>query len=191
MSELEDFFKLAGQLKRLKRTGWVKRNVADAESVADHSYRVALMAMTLGHLKRQRGQNLDLEKVACLALLHDLPEAFTGDLDPETKRRFGEQRVEEGEKDAVSRVLLLLPRELQAFYEGLFEEYRTQATMEARFVNQLDRAEMLLQAHEYAKHGEKSYLDEFWRDWRRYITDVDIFQLLASLAPDAASRRQK
>ncbi|HEY9283293.1 MAG TPA: HD domain-containing protein, partial [Pyrinomonadaceae bacterium] len=68
------------RLKRLDRTGWVLRGLAPgAESVAAHSYGVAVAAMLLADLVRARGVELDVERVLRLALLHDLAEARTGD----------------------------------------------------------------------------------------------------------------
>jgi putative hydrolase of HD superfamily len=61
------------RLKRLDRTGWVLRGLpAGAESVAAHSYGVALTAMLLADEAAARGAVLDVERVVRLALLHDL-----------------------------------------------------------------------------------------------------------------------
>src|SRR5437870_2233242 len=67
----------AGGLKLVRRKGWVDRGVEDAESVADHSYRVALLAWLLA---RRRG--LDAGHAALIALVHDLAEAEVGDATP-------------------------------------------------------------------------------------------------------------
>jgi putative hydrolases of HD superfamily len=57
----------AGKLKELKRTGWVESEVSDPESVADHSYRVALLTMVLSDK-----EGLDTLKAVRISLLHDL-----------------------------------------------------------------------------------------------------------------------
>src|SRR5688572_1987599 len=67
----------AGKLKRVRRKGWVDRGVPDAESVADHSYRLALLAWAVA---RQRG--LDADRALKMALFHDLAEAEVGDETP-------------------------------------------------------------------------------------------------------------
>ncbi|MFN3621922.1 MAG: HD domain-containing protein, partial [Nitrososphaerales archaeon] len=69
----------AGRLKQIQRTGWkTKIHIVDAESVADHSFRVGLAAMLLSDLI-----GLDTIKVVRMALIHDLAESVIGDLMPD------------------------------------------------------------------------------------------------------------
>ena len=68
------FLQEINKLKSIKRTGWLRKNVKNPESVADHSFRVALMAYLLCP------DNLDKERMIKMALLNDLPEAVTGDM---------------------------------------------------------------------------------------------------------------
>jgi 5'-deoxynucleotidase YfbR-like HD superfamily hydrolase len=67
-------------LADLPRTGWVLRGVADPESIADHSFGVAVVAMMLTDALRAQGETVDGERVLRMALLHDSPEAATGDV---------------------------------------------------------------------------------------------------------------
>src|SRR5947209_12195820 len=68
------------RLKRLDRTGWVLRGLPPgAESVAAHSYGVALAAMLLADECTARGVELNVERVLRLALRHDLKGARTGE----------------------------------------------------------------------------------------------------------------
>jgi putative hydrolases of HD superfamily len=76
-------FNLAGRLKQLKRQGWVDRGVEQPESVADHSYRLALMTMVIA----SRDPEIDASRAVRLALVHDLPEALAGDITPFDDRR--------------------------------------------------------------------------------------------------------
>lgn len=55
--------------KRLKRTGWVKSQIPDPETVAEHSFRVSLLAMILAPQFK-----VDQTKVTKMALIHDLGE---------------------------------------------------------------------------------------------------------------------
>src|SRR4051812_41340087 len=76
------------RLKRLDRTGWVLRGLpAGAESVAAHSYGVALAAMLLADECAERGVEVDAGRVMRLALLHDLQETRTGDM-PRTVAKY-------------------------------------------------------------------------------------------------------
>ena len=53
-----------GKLKQLKRTGWKNHNITLGESVADHSYRVSIMALLLG-----KDTNLNMEKLLKLIMV--------------------------------------------------------------------------------------------------------------------------
>ena len=72
-----DFLKNVGKSKRLLRTGWVREKVKDPESVAEHSFRVSVLAMVLTD---KLGYDLDKNKLIKMALLHDLGEVITGDI---------------------------------------------------------------------------------------------------------------
>ena len=66
-----DFFKNALNLKNISRQGWIdKLSIKHPESVADHSYSMAIMAMVISDL-----ENHDSEKILKMVLLHDLAES--------------------------------------------------------------------------------------------------------------------
>ncbi|WP_048148226.1 HD domain-containing protein [Palaeococcus ferrophilus] len=146
-----DLFFIIGNLKRLPRTGWLLRGVASPESIADHSYRVAVMTLILGEELRRRGLELDVDRAVRIALIHDVGEALITDI-PLTAQRYLDKG--EAERRAISD---LLGEE----YAELFREYEEGTTVEGRFVKFVDRLEMLLQAEEYRRAGF-SNLDEFW-----------------------------
>jgi putative hydrolases of HD superfamily len=150
---LIDFIVEAGKLKRLPRTGWVECGVPDPESVADHSFRVALIAMVLAG---ERG--LDALKAVRMALLHDLAEAETGDLTPPQKDAdpVGFKHAEEA---AMRRILAKLPPE----YIGAWREFSDGSSEEARLVRDADKLEMVMQAAEYqGSGGDRMKLMRFW-----------------------------
>jgi putative hydrolase of HD superfamily len=72
-----DFLTLTRTLKTTKRTGWVMRKVHHPESIADHMYRMTLMAMISSF-----STELDTDRCIKLALVHDLAEAKVGDITP-------------------------------------------------------------------------------------------------------------
>lgn len=154
---LGEFLRIVGRLKRLPRTGWLESRIKDPESVADHSFRTAVLAMILADL-----EGLDVEKVIRMALLHDLAEAEIGDLTPEAKKGMGEECTR-AEGEAFRRILSELPERLAEDYLKLIKEYRDASTPEAELVSETDKAEMLLQALEYEDEGgEHSRLRRFW-----------------------------
>jgi putative hydrolases of HD superfamily len=150
---LIDFITEVGKLKMLPRTGWVECGVPDPESVADHSFRVALIAMVLAD-----GRGLDTLKTMRMALLHDLAEAETGDLTPPQKEAdpAGFKRAEEA---AMQRILEKLP----PAYIGAWREFSEGSSEEARLVKDADKLEMVIQAAEYqGSGGDGAKLMRFW-----------------------------
>ena len=169
-SELEDVVEvsmLAGKLKRLKRAGWVKKaKIEDCESVADHTFRVALMASLLA---KRRG--LDVGRATTMALLHDLPEAVIGDITPEEK--FDKRTMEDGAFRAASRTL---KKDLKEWITGLWLDYRKGESEEARLVRDLDKLEMAIQALEYSREGRKGML-EFVKSAIGEIEDEEMLEV--------------
>lgn len=171
---LESYFQ-AAHLKQLYRQGWLRRGVSDdrCESVADHSYGTALLAMLLADAVRP---DLDAGKVLRLALLHDLGEVHAGDLTPAD----GVTAAEKHDREAVGirRILAGIPGSDR--HVALWEEYEAQQTPEARFVRQVDRLEMALQAVVYEAQGDAG-LAEFLESARRDIDDPALTPLLDEL----------
>jgi putative hydrolase of HD superfamily len=149
--DVNSLMREAGKLKKLKRTGWVESRVPDPESVADHSYRVALLAMAISDK-----QDLDTLKTVRMALLHDLAESTVGDLTPRQKQGPHEKL----ESDAMMKILASLPEKVSQLYSQTWKEYQQNETPEARLVHNADKIEMLTQAKEYESKGSK--LDQFW-----------------------------
>jgi len=154
MSLLDLFFE-AGNLKRLKRTGWLLRGVPVPESIADHSFRTALITMFLGDELRRGGVEIDVERAVKIALIHDLGEARITDIPLPAQRYFDKV---EGERRAL---LEMLGEDGMGGYLRLFDEYENESTPEGRLVRFADRLEMLIQAIEYEESGFRN-LDEFW-----------------------------
>ena len=63
-------------VQKQPRTGWVYRGVEKPESIADHMYRMAVLAMTVA------GSEYDQSKLVKMAIVHDLAEAIVGDITP-------------------------------------------------------------------------------------------------------------
>ncbi|GIX07703.1 MAG: oxetanocin [Candidatus Poribacteria bacterium] len=149
-----------GALKRLPRTGWALRRVPDPESVADHCYRTAFLAMVLADLARRDGASVDPEEVLRMALLHEIAEARTGDLPAPAQEYFPPQAKLEAERRAAEALLAPLGP-LGERYQALVNAYLDGESLAARLVRAADLAEMLLQAAEYESVGADS-LGDFW-----------------------------
>ena len=150
------------RLKRLDRTGWVLRGLAPgAESVAAHSYGVAVAAMLLADRVRARGVELDVERVLRLALLHDLAEARTGDMPRTMAEYYGAEARRRAEGLAFADAVRELDEPLKTEYERLHEDYEARASVEARLVKAADIVDLLAQALTFERAGARE-LDEFW-----------------------------
>jgi putative hydrolases of HD superfamily len=148
------------RLKRLDRTGWVLRGLPPgAESVASHSYGVALAAMLLADECASRGVRVNVERVLRLALLHDLAETRTGDM-PRTVADYytkdARKRAERAAFDDVMRGAGGAAR-----YAALHEDYEERASLEARLVKAADVIDLLAQALAFERAGARG-LAEFW-----------------------------
>ncbi|MEM2672730.1 MAG: HD domain-containing protein, partial [Candidatus Hadarchaeales archaeon] len=77
--ELLELMERLGRLKGVERKGWVLRGFSPAEDVAQHSFEVCSLSLLLSLELKGR---VNLEKVLTMAVLHDWPEALTGDLLP-------------------------------------------------------------------------------------------------------------
>lgn len=152
-NEFTEFMGHVGDLKKLKRTGWVNRGIQNPESVADHSFRVAIMALVLANKSE-----VDQNKVIKMALIHDLAESLVGDLTPFDGITPAEKFCLE--EEAFKKVCKGIDNG-----DGLltlFQEYHERKTPEAQFVKKLDNLEMMFQAHEYSIDQPKVDLREFW-----------------------------
>lgn len=151
MQNLLEFFHLAENLKKEKRKGWVERGVQDSESVADHSFRLALMALVFAER-----QGLNADKAVKMALLHDLPEAIVGDVISRPGDESNEELRKEKhcrEEKAMKEILANLDKGLAGEFMALWQEFEERDSEEARLVFELDRLEATLQAEEYVKNG--------------------------------------
>ena len=138
-----DFLHEAGHLKHTPRAGWQLAGLRP-ESVAEHSYRVAVIAYVIATME---GANAD--RAATLAAFHDLPEARTGDV-PSVGRRYV-QLVDA--RDVAADQTARLPEVIRDAVRAVIGEFESRATVEAQCAKDADRLESLLQAREYEGRG--------------------------------------
>lgn len=138
----------AGQLKMLPRAGWLLAGIVNPESVAEHSFRVAVLAYAIAS-----AEGADPERTACLGLFHDFPETRTGDIPSVGRPYLRTAAPLTVIEDQVSG----LPASLAAHIAALVSEHEsaknTDATIEARCSRDADKLECLLQACEYRARG--------------------------------------
>lgn len=190
------FLSLAGELKRVRRQGWIDRGVDLPESVADHSWSVALLSWSLASGR----DDVDRERVLLLGLVHDLPEALAGDTTPFDNVRDAAGRIPEAhfelppsyaveldrqkqvaESAALEEMLTGLPAALAEDIRSAWWEYEEAQTPEARFVKQVDKLETVFQAERYRQDQPELVLESFRHGARRDITDPRLRALLARM----------
>ena len=110
------------------------------ESVAEHSWRIALMAMLL----RREFPELDIDRVTDMCLIHDLGECFTGDIPTFRKTDANRRTEDELLRDWVDS----LDGKLAARMNALYDEMDAQQTPEAKLYKALDKLEAVIQHNE-------------------------------------------
>lgn len=152
MRELLPLFRAIGELKETDREGWKRAGVEEPESVAEHSYRSAVMGLLLG-------EKLDLDscRLVKLLLIHDIPEIKTGDITPHdglTEREKGEM-----EREALEAMCDHVEELDRNKILELWEEFETGESEEAKLARDIDVLERILQAVEYRAKEEHESKD--------------------------------
>jgi len=171
---ISEFFYQIVNLKTTQRSGWKsKLNLSDSESVAEHTYMMSVMAMVLSDIK-----NLNTEKIIKMSLLHDWAESKIGDFMP------GEVTNEEKsilEDKAMAEILSILPDKIQNDYQNIWNDYSNNISLESKFVHQLDKLEMVLQAKIYEKDVGYEKIKPFLTSSVDLITDADLKKILTEI----------
>lgn len=177
--KIANFLYEAGQLKRVARSGWWTAGIKHPESVAEHSWRSAV----LGYLLAKRanmasakgagagaakgavagagrgtgagaakgaGAEVDAERVALMCLFHDLPEARVGDTHKIAARYLDSEAAEVKAAEGQAGVL---PEELGRDYLELIKERMGDKSLEAGLARDADLLECAMQGIEYGNDG--------------------------------------
>ena len=132
----------AERLESFPRTGWQVCGIERPESVAAHSWVVAIVALWLAdHLDDE----VDTERLLRVALVHDLAEAMLTDVPRPVKELLGAEAWRRAEDQATQS---LFGAHLD-HWKDAHDEYRDGATLEARLVKAADRIQMLAKALQY------------------------------------------
>lgn len=181
-----EFVEEIGILKHLPRSGWQFRGIPDAESIADHCYRMALLAMVLADVLVEQGVTLDANKVTRMALLHELAEARIGDIPFIAFRYLPKEAKQAAERAAIDDMLANFGA-LHGRYLALWEEFEAGTTLEARLVRAADQLELMIQVAQYEKIGYRS-LGEFWANNYNHPM-LDVHPLVREIMTLLESRR--
>ena len=114
------------------------------ESVAEHSWRLALMAMLIAPEMIREIPGIDMDRVLRMCLIHDLGEAFTGDI-PVFQKSSGDSDTEDRLFEAW---IASFPAGTRSEWENLLSEMNAPETPESRVYKALDKLEALIQHNE-------------------------------------------
>jgi putative hydrolase of HD superfamily len=146
--KLVEFIFEAGALKRVPRSGWSVLGIKTPESVADHSFRCAVIGYLIAHMEKA-----SVYRVLLMTLFNDFHEARITDL-----HKMAQRYIDAGTAEDSS-----FEEQLDSLPEGILQElsevrgdYGTQESKESIVARDSDILECLIQAKEYYEHGHKS-----------------------------------
>ncbi|KAL8996519.1 MAG: hypothetical protein Q9169_003986 [Polycauliona sp. 2 TL-2023] len=157
------FLHILERLKTTPREGWRRFSIPSPESISDHMYRMSILTLLCPSPLRKK---LDIPRCTLLALCHDMAESLVGDITPVDGVTKAEKRRREGATmDYLTRQLLGVGtgcEDAGTLIREAWEEYEDSVTLEAKFVHDIDKLELVIQMMEYERRGEgKVDLGEF------------------------------
>lgn len=160
-NHIHAFIQIIRYLKTSKRTGWLDRGVPSdqTELIADHMYRMAVLAMIVPRL------DISIDTCVKIAIIHDIAELLVGDIPPYVN--VLKQEKHRREYETIKYLSLLVKTYNPKFAEELVElwlDYEEIRTVEARYIKDIDKLEMIQQAFDYEQQfGLKYDMTEFYQ----------------------------
>ena len=173
MTSILDLLAEAGILKSVRRSGWWMIGMKNAESVAEHSFRTALLGYLLAKMEK-----VDPYPVVMMSLLNDLHEARINDL-----HKVGHRYIDfkAAEIKAAAEQLKDLPSPIRKDLKGWAQELQQQRSRASVIARDADLLECMIQGKEYAAQGHAKAID-----WMRRPV-----HLLRTKSAKALARRLK
>ncbi len=160
MRDMVNFLFEVGILKKIPRSGYRFLGTG-SESVAEHSFRVAVIAYVLAKNELQA----DIQKVVLMSLFHDLHEARTGD-----HNYVNKQYVMVNEDKAVRDLAQKVPGGEEIV--SLIQEFNSRETLEARLSQDADQLDFILELKRQQDLGNKSAAQWIEHSVKRLLTDT-------------------
>lgn len=132
-------------LKRVERCGWSVLGIKNAESVADHTFRCAVVGYVLAQMEKRPAY-----RVLLMMLFNDMHEARIGDLHKMAQRYIDAQGAED---KSFYEQISALPKNIKTELAAMRKEYNQQKTKESIIARDADILECLIQAKEYQEYG--------------------------------------
>ncbi|QNK68565.1 HD domain-containing protein [Variovorax sp. PAMC26660] len=174
------FLREAEKLKDVLRSSHTSSG--RAESTAEHSWRLCLMAMAF----EEELAGLDVLKVLKLCVVHDLGEAIHGDIPAVSQGAH----LDKSERERADLLTLMAPldEKLRGELLALWDEYENAASPEAKAVKALDKLETILQHNQGANPEDFDYAFNLGYG-RKHTGTTPLFSALRALVDDDTRRR--
>lgn len=150
------FFAMLSRMKYINR--WSLMRNTRQESLSEHTLETAIIAHALAVIRNRRfGGNVNAERVALLALFHDVSEIMTGDMPTPVKYHSDtlRQSYREVERLAAEHLASMLPEDLREEYSPLLSEQGSEE--ELRLVKAADKLSALIKCTEEHKAGNSEF----------------------------------
>jgi putative hydrolases of HD superfamily len=178
-----EFLRAAERLKTTTRSGWT--SAGQPESVAEHTWRLCLMALVL----RPSFADVDFERLIKICIVHDLGEAIGGDVPaPEQARRAAGKAADE--RRDLLQLLAPLPAPVRDEITALWDEYETAHSAEARLAKALDKLETILQHTQGDNPADFDYRFNLTYG-RQYTGDHPLLAAVRVLLDEETERRAR
>jgi len=192
------------KLKEIPRTGWILRKVKNPETIAEHTFRVAMMNWILATKAKPK---LNLKKIIQISLAHDLCEVYAGDVTPFfyyirdlpkegkerkkflrkwvrllkiKKERRGKEKFNLEKKSLLRLIKFLKPGTKREIFSSWLNGTK-RFSKEGDFVKQIDKIETLLQAIEYFGVGKDSFAGGWWEESEEIVEDPLLLKFLKAV----------
>ena len=175
-----DFLRATERLKSTTRTGYTSSG--QQESVAEHTWRLCLMALVL----RSEFPDVDFARLVKICIIHDLGEAIGGDI-PAIHQQSDAPKAGQERKDLLM-LLAPLPDGIKHEIVALWDEYEAATTPEAQMAKALDKLETLLQHNQGANPPYFDYA--FNLEYGRKFTDAVPFAAALRTLIDAETEQK-
>jgi putative hydrolase of HD superfamily len=195
MKSIIDFLKVVYRLKSIPRTGWIVRGISPSqtETVASHIFTTSLLTMLFIDLLEKEGCKINFEKALRIAILHDITEALTFDINKNFLKKMkinGRPLKEYIEKEALKRIFKKCPARISLKYQHLLDDLNKEKSIEAKIVKAADRFDILIQILIYEEIGfSRKAFNELWRKVEREVSTYKI-GFFADILKDIKSLRE-
>ncbi|KAI5950925.1 hypothetical protein KGF54_003999 [Candida jiufengensis] len=160
INHLIAFLQIISSLKFQKRTGWMDHGIPkfETESIADHMYRMSILSMIVPP------STVNKDKCVKIAIIHDIAECLVGDITPFAGINKNEKHRRE--KDTIEYLKTIIEPYNSEFAKEMVElwfDYEEIRNIEARYVKDIDKFEMIQTAYDYElKFGITYDLEQFY-----------------------------